>query len=138
MTVMPARRKLILLLAAFLVALLVMRRESSSHLEAGDPLPAGRVWSDGFFVSAALFLSAGILSLVASWGGFDTMAYGASFLAARFTRREVGHKSYFDYVRAKREEREGRKARGGGSLPPDIIITGLVMLALSVAAMLAQ
>ncbi len=133
-------RKFLLLLSALLVALLVMRWESSSHLAAGDPLPASRVWSDGFFVSAALFLSIGILSLVSAWGGFDTMAYGAGFLAARFTRRDSEHKSYFDYVQAKREERKERREQNKDRrlAPPDIIITGLVMLALSVAAMLAQ
>ncbi len=138
------RWKFILLLSAFLVALAVMRLESSSHAQAGDPLSTERVWSDGFFVSAALFISIGILSLVSSWGGFDTLSYGASFLAARFTRRDSEHKSYFDYVRAKTAERaERRKLRdergGAGRLnSPDFIITGLLMLALSVIAMLAQ
>ncbi len=127
-------RKLLLLLSAFLVALLVMRWESSSHLAAGDPLPAERVWSDGFFVSGVLFLSVGILSLVAAWGAFDTLAYGAGFLAARFTRRDSGHKTYFDYVRAKAA---GRSARAGGLASLDCIITGLVMLGFSVIALSA-
>ena len=138
---LPVRWKFLLLLSAFLIALLVMRWESSSHAAAGDPLPAERVWSDGFFVSAALFLSIGILSLVANWGGFDTMRYGASFLAARFTRRDSEYKSYFDYVQAKRKEREERKARRdarSGLSPLDFIIAGLVMLALSAAAMFVR
>ena len=134
-------KKSILLVAAFLVALAVMRFESSTREAAGEALPLARVWSDGFFVSAALFASVGILSLVSSWGGFDTLSYGASFLAARFTRRDSEYKSYFDYVRAKGAEREERKARNGarGSLHAlDFVITGMLMLALSIAAMLVQ
>ncbi|MCR5623231.1 MAG: DUF3899 domain-containing protein [Treponema sp.] len=132
------RWKFLLLLSAFLVALAAMRWESSSHAAAGDPLPAGRVWSDGFFVSAALFASIGIMSLVSSWGGFDTMKYGASFLAARFTRRDSEYKSYFDYVRAKAQEREERKDRGSGLHALDFMIAGMLMLALSIISMLAQ
>ena len=134
-------RKRLLLLSAFLIALLVMRWENSSRAAAGDPLPTERVWSDGFFVSAALFLSIGILSLVASWGGFDTMRYGAGFLTARFTRRDSEYKSYFDYVQAKAKEQEERKARSdarNGLRPLDFIIAGLVMLALSAAAMFVR
>ncbi|MBP5156600.1 MAG: DUF3899 domain-containing protein [Treponema sp.] len=137
----PIRWKFILLLSAFLVALAVMRWESSSHAQAGEALATERVWSDGFFVSAALFASIGILSLVSSWGGFDTLSYGASFLAARFTRRDSEYKSYFDYVRAKGAEREERKARRnarGGLHALDFMITGMLMLALSIVAMLAQ
>lgn len=146
-----AVKKFLLLLAAFLVALAVMRWESSTRAAAGEELPLSRIWSDGFFVSAALFASAGILSLVAGWGGFDTLAYGAGFLAARFTRRDSAYKSYFDYVQAKSAERKARAGRwngnGNGSAsgnrsarlhPVDFIITGLIMLALSALAMLAQ
>lgn len=155
-----AVKKFLLLLAAFLVALAVMRWESSTRAAAGEELPLSRIWSDGFFVSAALFASAGILSLVAGWGGFDTLAYGAGFLAARFTRRDSAYRSYFDYVQAKSAERKARADRGvdgsangnqnangrlnaGGNRsarlhPVDFIITGLIMLALSALAMLAQ
>lgn len=144
-----AVKKFVLLLAAFLVALAVMHWESSTRAAAGEELPLSRIWSDGFFVSAALFASAGILSLVAGWGGFDTLAYGAGFLAARFTRRDSAYKSYFDYVQAKSAERKARADRwngngsasgnGNGRLHPvDFIITGLIMLALSALAMLAQ
>ena len=157
-----AVKKFLLLLAAFLVALAVMHWESSTRAAAGEELPLSRIWSDGFFVSAALFASAGILSLVAGWGGFDTLAYGAGFLAARFTRRDSAYKSYFDYVQAKSAERKARADRGvdgsegangnqnangrlnaGGNWsarlhPVDFIITGLIMLALSALAMLAQ
>lgn len=159
-----AVKKFLLLISAFLLALLVMRWESSTRAAAGEELPLSRIWSDGFFVSAALFASVGILSLVAGWGGFDTLAYGAGFLAARFTRRDSAYKSYFDYVQAKSAERKERaergwnangkvsangkgNANGGGSIhgkgtgrlhPLDFIITGLVMLALSALAMLAQ
>lgn len=150
-----AVKKFLLLLAAFLVALAVMRWESTGHSAAGEELSLSRIWSDGFFVSAALFASAGILSLVAGWGGFDTLAYGAGFLAARFTRRDSAYKSYFDYVQAKSAEQKAQadrlngnrnaNGRGSGSAngngrlhPVDFIITGLIMLALSVLAMLAQ
>lgn len=146
-----AVKKFLLLLAAFLVALAVMRWESAGHSAAGEELPLSRIWSDGFFVSAALFASAGILSLVAGWGGFDTLAYGAGFLAARFTRRDSAYKSYFDYVQAKSAERKARaerwsangngnaNGRGSGRLHPlDFIMTGFIMLALSALAMLAQ
>ncbi|MBP5465313.1 MAG: DUF3899 domain-containing protein [Treponema sp.] len=156
-----AVKKFLLLISAFLLALLVMRWESSTRAAAGEELPLSRIWSDGFFVSAALFASVGILSLIAGWGGFDTLAYGAGFLAARFTRRDSAYKSYFDYVQAKSAERKARadrlngnrnangkeSANGGGNVhgkgtgrlhPLDFIITGLVMLALSALAMLAQ
>lgn len=150
-----AVKKFLLLLAAFLVALAVMHWESSTCAAAGEELPLSRIWSDGFFVSAALFASAGILSLVAGWGGFDTLAYGAGFLAARFTRRDSAYRSYFDYVQAKSAARKARADRwnGNGSAsgrlnaggnrsarlhPVDFIITGLIMLALSALAMLAQ
>ncbi|MBQ9539440.1 MAG: DUF3899 domain-containing protein [Treponema sp.] len=131
-------KKFLLMLSAFLVALLVMRWESSSYASSGERLALARVWSDGFFVSAALFASIGILSLVSSWGGFDTLAYGATFLAARFTRRDSEHKSYFDYTRAKREERRAKREKGKSLHALDFVITGLVMLSLSIASMLAQ
>ncbi len=131
-------KKFFLLLAAFLLALLVMRFESASFADAGESLPASRVWSDGFFVSAACFASVGILSLLSSWGGFDSLSYGASFLLARFTRKDSPYKSYFDYVQAKKAERAERKEREARLRPLDFLIVGLLMLAFSIFAMLAQ
>ncbi len=134
-------KKFLLLLAAFLLALLVMRFESAAFADAGENLPPARVWSDGFFVSAACFVSVGVLSLLASWGGFDSLSYGASFLLARFTRKDSPYKSYFDYVQAKKAERAERKAaqgRSGRLHPLDFLIVGLLMLAFSIFAMLAQ
>ncbi len=131
-------KKFLLLLVAFLLALLVMRFESASFADAGENLPPARVWSDGFFVSAACFVSVGVLSLLTNWGGFDSLSYGASFLIARFTRKDSPYKSYFDYVQAKGAERAERKSREGRLQPLNFIIAGLVMLAFSVFAMLAQ
>ena len=135
-----AARKCLLLVAAFLVAAAVARYQGRSLAAAGESPDPARLWGDGFYVSGSLFASVGFLSFIISWGGFDGLSYGATFLASRFTGKEDRYKSFFGYMQSKREERgERRKARdaAGRVAPRDFIITGLVMLALSFALLFA-
>jgi hypothetical protein len=65
-------------------------------------LPAhltARYLSDGFFVAGLMLVGIGALSLVATTGFFDILAYGFRSLLVLFTpfKKPDGYDSYYDY-----------------------------------------
>ncbi|MBQ2481086.1 MAG: DUF3899 domain-containing protein, partial [Treponema sp.] len=70
-------------LAAFLLAAGIVLYER--HVFSGlNKLSYTRLWCDGCFVSAVIFLGSGILVAVSRNGGFDSISYAFSRLAKRF------------------------------------------------------
>ncbi len=124
-------------LAAFLLAAGIVLYER--HVFSGlNKLSYTRLWCDGCFVSAVIFLGSGILVAVSRNGGFDSISYAFSRLAKRFiplagkTRnsskdqdsgKDQGAKnqSYLEYVKE-------RHADGKKSPHPLLMVAGSVML----------
>ncbi|GEM_PF-1180296 len=70
-------------LAAFLLAAGIVLYER--HVFSGlNKLSYTRLWCDGCFVSAVIFLGSGVLVAVSRNGGFDSISYAFSRLAKRF------------------------------------------------------
>lgn len=130
-------------LAAFLLAAGIVLYER--HVFSGlNKLSYTRLWCDGCFVSAVIFLGSGILVAVSRNGGFDSISYAFSRLAKRFIplagksqysgkARDSGNaegagkdqgakkQSYLEYVKE-------RHADGKKSPHPLLMIAGSVML----------
>ncbi|MBP5437542.1 MAG: DUF3899 domain-containing protein [Treponema sp.] len=114
------------------------------HVFSGlDKLSYIRLWCDGCFVSAVIFLGSGILVAVSRNGGFDSISYAFSRLAKRFipssrkaqdsdqtqksgqsSVQTAKNQSYLEYV--KERHTDGKK-----SPHPLLMIAGSVMLLLS-------
>lgn len=124
-------------LAAFLLAAGIVLYER--HVFSGlNKLSYTRLWCDGCFVSAVIFLGSGILVAVSRNGGFDSISYAFSRLAKRFIPL-VGksqysgkdqnsgkdqcakNQSYLEYVKE-------RHADGKKSPHPLLMVAGSVML----------
>ncbi|MBQ1593036.1 MAG: DUF3899 domain-containing protein [Treponema sp.] len=124
-------------LAAFLLAAGIVLYER--HVFSGlNKLSYTRLWCDGCFVSAVIFLGSGILVAVSRNGGFDSISYAFSRLAKRFIplagkardsskARDSGkdqcakNQSYLEYVKE-------RHADGKKSPHPLLMVAGSVML----------
>lgn len=130
-------------LAAFLLAAGIVLYER--HVFSGlNKLSYTRLWCDGCFVSAVIFLGSGILVAVSRNGGFDSISYAFSRLAKRFIplagksqysgkARDSGNaegagkdqgaknQSYLEYVKE-------RHAGGKKSPHPLLMVAGSVML----------
>lgn len=130
-------------LAAFLLAAGIVLYER--HVFSGlNKLSYTRLWCDGCFVSAVIFLGSGILVAVSRNGGFDSISYAFSRLAKRFiplagksqysgNARNSGNaegagkdqcaknQSYLEYVKE-------RHADGKKSPHPLLMVAGSVML----------
>lgn len=124
-------------LAAFLLAAGIVLYER--HVFSGlNKLSYTRLWCDGCFVSAVIFLGSGILVAVSRNGGFDSISYAFSRLAKRFiplagNARDSGNaegagkdqcaknQSYLEYVKE-------RHADGKKSPHPLLMVAGSVML----------
>lgn len=114
------------------------------HVFSGlDKLSYIRLWCDGCFVSAVIFLGSGILVAVSRNGGFDSISYAFSRLAKRFipssrkaqdsdqtqksgqsSVQSAKNQSYLEYVKE-------RHADGKKSPHPLLMVAGSVMLLLS-------
>ncbi|MBQ1671714.1 MAG: DUF3899 domain-containing protein [Treponema sp.] len=124
-------------LAAFLLAAGIVLYER--HVFSGlNKLSYTRLWCDGCFVSAVIFLGSGILVAVSRNGGFDSISYAFSRLAKRFiplagksqysgNAQDSGkdqcakNQSYLEYVKE-------RHADGKKSPHPLLMVAGSVML----------
>lgn len=130
-------------LVAFLLAAGIVLYER--HVFSGlNKLSYTRLWCDGCFVSAVIFLGSGILVAVSRNGGFDSISYAFSRLAKRFIplagksqysgkARDSGNaegagkdqcaknQSYLEYVKE-------RHADGKKSPHPLLMVAGSVML----------
>lgn len=130
-------------LAAFLLAAGIVLYER--HVFSGlNKLSYTRLWCDGCFVSAVIFLGSGILVAVSRNGGFDSISYAFSRLAKRFIplagksqysgkAQDSGNaegagknqcaknQSYLEYVKEKH-------ADGKKSPHPLLMVAGSVML----------
>jgi len=124
-------------LAAFLLAAGIVLYER--HVFSGlNKLSYTRLWCDGCFVSAVIFLGSGILVAVSRNGGFDSISYAFSRLAKRFipsSRKSqysgkaqdsgkdqcAKNQSYLEYVKE-------RHADGKKSPHPLLMVAGSVML----------
>ncbi|MBO4385858.1 MAG: DUF3899 domain-containing protein [Treponema sp.] len=112
-------------LAAFVLAAGIVLYER--HVFSGlEKLSYTRLWCDGCFVSAVIFLGSGILVAISRNGGFDSISYAFSSLAKRFipsAGKSTGSKkqSYLEYVKE-------RHADGKKSPHPLLMIAGSVML----------
>lgn len=130
-------------LAAFLLAAGIVLYER--HVFSGlNKLSYTRLWCDGCFVSAVIFLGSGILVAVSRNGGFDSISYAFSRLAKRFiplagksqysgkardsSKSQYSGKdqcaknqSYLEYVKE-------RHADGKKSPHPLLMVAGSVML----------
>ena len=130
-------------LAAFLLAAGIVLYER--HVFSGlNKLSYTRLWCDGCFVSAVIFLGSGILVAVSRNGGFDSISYAFSRLAKRFIplagkardsskARDLSksqysgkdqcakNQSYLEYVKE-------RHADGKKSPHPLLMVAGSVML----------
>ena len=130
-------------LAAFLLAAGIVLYER--HVFSGlNKLSYTRLWCDGCFVSAVIFLGSGILVAVSRNGGFDSISYAFSRLAKRFIplagkSQDLGkvrdssksqysdkdqyakNQSYLEYVKE-------RHADGKKSPHPLLMVAGSVML----------
>ncbi|MBQ3981450.1 MAG: DUF3899 domain-containing protein, partial [Treponema sp.] len=124
-------------LAAFLLAAGIVLYER--HVFSGlNKLSYTRLWCDGCFVSAVIFLGSGILVAVSRNGGFDSISYAFSRLAKRFIpladksqdsgkAQDSGkdqcakNQSYLEYVKE-------RHADGKKSPHPLLMVAGSVML----------
>lgn len=130
-------------LAAFALAAGIVLYER--HVFSGlDKLSYIRLWCDGCFVSAVIFLGSGILVAVSRNGGFDSISYAFSRLAKRFIplagksqysgkAQDSGNaegagkdqcaknQSYLEYVKE-------RHADGKKSPHPLLMVAGSVML----------
>ena len=132
-------------LAAFLLAAGIVLYER--HVFSGlNKLSYTRLWCDGCFVSAVIFLGSGILVAVSRNGGFDSISYAFSRLAKRFiplagksqysrkaqdsdqtqksgqsSVQSAKNQSYLEYVKE-------RHADGKKSPHPLLMVAGSVML----------
>jgi hypothetical protein len=118
-------------LAAFLLAAGIVLYER--HVFSGlNKLSYTRLWCDGCFVSAVIFLGSGILVAVSRNSGFDSISYAFSRLAKRFIplagkSQDSGkdqcakNQSYLEYVKE-------RHADGKKSPHPLLMVAGSVML----------
>lgn len=112
-------------LAAFLLAAGIVLYER--HVFSGlNKLSYIRLWCDGCFVSAVIFLGSGILVAVSRNGGFDSISYAFSRLAKRFIPLAgkdqcAKNQSYLEYVKE-------RHADGKKSPHPLPMVAGSVML----------
>lgn len=118
-------------LAAFLLAAGIVLYEK--HVFSGlNKLSYTRLWCDGCFVSAVIFLGSGILVAVSRNGGFDSISYAFSRLAKRFIPLAgksqysgkdqcAKNQSYLEYVKE-------RHADGKKSPHPLLMVAGSVML----------
>lgn len=118
-------------LAAFLLAAGIVLYER--HVFSGlNKLSYTRLWCDGCFVSAVIFLGSGILVAVSRNGGFDSISYAFSRLAKRFIplagksqysgkAQCAKNQSYLEYVKE-------RHADGKKSPHPLLMVAGSVML----------
>lgn len=124
-------------LAAFLLAAGIVLYER--HVFSGlNKLSYTRLWCDGCFVSAVIFLGSGILVAVSRNGGFDSISYAFSRLAKRFIplagksqysgkdqdsgkEQCAKNQSYLEYVKE-------RHADGKTSPHPLLMVAGSVML----------
>ena len=118
-------------LAAFALAAGIVLYER--HVFSGlNKLSYTRLWCDGCFVSAVIFLGSGILVAVSRNGGFDSISYAFSRLAKRFVPfagksqysgkdQCAKNQSYLEYVKE-------RHADGKKSPHPLLMVAGSVML----------
>lgn len=124
-------------LVAFLLAAGIVLYER--HVFSGlNKLSYTRLWCDGCFVSAVIFLGSGILVAVSRNGGFDSISYAFSRLAKRFIplagksqysgkdqdsgkEQCAKNQSYLEYVKE-------RHADGKTSPHPLLMVAGSVML----------
>jgi hypothetical protein len=114
-------------LLAWIPAMLVFFYESS--LSGEEAFGILRRLSDGAFVSGIFFTGFGLLSLIAGAGGFDAFSFLIRNLRAVFTPKKnvfESRSTYLDY----RLEREKARAEKGKA-KPDLLIVGLIFLALS-------
>ena len=130
-------------LAAFLLAAGIVLYER--HVFSGlNKLSYTRLWCDGCFVSAVIFLGSGILVAVSRNGGFDSISYAFSRLAKRFIPL-AGKSQYSGKVRDSSKDQDSgkdqcaknqsyleyvkeRHADGKKSPHPLLMVAGSVML----------
>ena len=117
------------ILIALFIALIIAKYESAvlSKIVVGEPFSLKRRWSDGFFVSGALFLSAGGLIAVGQNGGLDALRYALFRLAERIRHpriEERDYEAYFDYAKKRAEKEKTSFAF--------LLVTGAIFLALSI------
>ncbi len=113
-------KKILYLVSGVAVAVAAGLAEKNCTAETSRAFTACHIWCDGFFVSAVLFLSGGILTLVSGFGGFDALKYACIKFRERFSASSKKHSSYFDYV----NDKKGKKTK----VPVDMLITGFTML----------
>lgn len=107
--------------SAFAAGIFIYELNVFSGLEK---LSYARLWCDGCFVSAVIFLGAGTLVAIKRNGGFDSINYALSRLAKRFiplTCQPAKNQSYLEYIKE-------RQASGRKSPHPCIMIAGSAML----------
>ena len=130
-------------LAAFLLAAGIVLYER--HVFSGlNKLSYTRLWCDGCFVSAVIFLGSGILVAVSRNGGFDSISHAFSRLAKRFIPL-VGKSQYSGKARDSSKDQDSgkdqcaknqsyleyvkeRHADGKKSPHPLLMVAGSVML----------
>jgi hypothetical protein len=115
------------LLIGVVAAVLVIVYESS--LLEWNRTNVLRMVSDGLFVPGMFISCAGLLTLVATEGGFDGISYLMQSLVWNFSPRShrfKDRKSYLDYKKEKQKKRTE-----DGRPPRYILITGVCFLLLS-------
>lgn len=86
-----------------------------------------RYLSDGFFVSAVIFVGFGVLLWVSATGFFDIFGYAMKSLLVLFSplKRPGEHPHYYEYKVEKQAKREAKP------ITHTVLVAGLIVLALS-------
>ena len=127
---MKLNKKTLLSIAVQLVIALVIALPVAMHQGFsmdGDAALNCRWLSDGFFVSAVIFVGLGGLFWVSTTGFFDIFSYGFKSLFVLFSPlkkvKEFPH--YYDYKCEKDAKREGKP------ITHTVLVVGLICLAAS-------
>ena len=86
-----------------------------------------RYLSDGFFISAVLFIGMGVLLWVSTTGFFDIFGYAMKSLLVLFSplKKPSEHPHYYEYKCEKEAKREGKP------ISHTVLVVGLICLAAS-------
>lgn len=85
-----------------------------------------RYLSDGFFVSAVIFVGLGVLLWISTTGFFDIFSYAFKSLLVLFSplKKASEHPHYYEYKCEKDAKREGKP------ITHTVLVAGLIVLAL--------
>ena len=128
------KRRVLAYLIATALAVVIALLCVSMELENGEADAAMRVsfFSDGFFLSAVMYMGCGLLTFIAEAGNFYGLQFLGYTLVRVFSPRKERFKDRKDYFTYCTEKKAKQAEKGKSSVKWVMLHVGLVCLAASV------